>query len=1166
MIDRVGKYLGNYLLVHLLGRGSFADVYLGKHIHLDTQAAIKVLHGQLAGQDVKDFLTEGRTIARLRHPHIVQVLDFGVEGMIPFLVMDYAPGGNLRQRHPTGVQIPLNTVVSYVKQVAEALEYAHQEKVIHRDIKPENMLLGRQDEVLLSDFGIAILSQSTRSQQAQDNAGTIAYMAPEQIQAHPNFSSDQYALGVVVYEWLSGERPFQGASVEIAIKHALVPPPSLYERVPTLPLEVEQVVLRALAKNSEQRFVSVQAFVEALEVASKSGAAGRIYRGFSVGEPAKDKRVSGQLKSHLHNLPTQVTPLIGREQEIAAAVDLLRRPEVRELTLTGTGGIGKTRLGLQVASELLDTFVDGVYFVPLAPISDPVLVVFTIAQTLGIKEAGERSLLDLLKHFLQDKRVLLLLDNFEQVTAAATVLADLLAACPYLKLLVTSRAMLHVRGEHEFPVPPLALPDLAQLPGSEALVQYPAIVLFLDRALAIKPDFGVTETNARVIAEICARLDGLPLAIELAAVRIKLLPPKSLLQRLEHRLQVLTGGAQDLPARQQTLRNTIAWSYHLLDDRERRLFRRLSVFVGGFTLEAIESICGEPGNEALPMLDEVASLMDKSLLQQSERERVGEGGEEGGEEEAEELRFVMLETIREYGLEALSESNEVERMRLAHAAYYLAFAERAEPELGGPRQALWLGRLERDHDNLRAAMRWSQDGQRGGNDVGMALRMGGALRRFWIVHSHISEGRTFLDYALAASEGVKELEAAVRAKALITAANLAVIQSDYQRAEVLATEGLELDRELGDQAGVALSLYLWGSSAWTQGNSAATRSLTEEALAISRALGDNDRVAWSLFTLGKWHSSRGEYARARDLFEESLVMHRELGSKRGMASSLTELAQLLFVSRGDAETIHTLLGEGHTLFRELGYKEGIADALELAGKIALNEGEVDMAQQLAEESMRLYKEVGFRWGMVSSLCLLAKVAARQGDRALARELYEESLALASEVGRKELVASSLEGLAGIIADQGEAAWAVQLWGAAESLRIAMGIAIAPVELADYERAMAAAREKLGKKTFEARWAEGREMTAEQALAARGVGSVSSKVSKAASKPVYAAGLTAREVEVLRLVVRGMTNMQIAQELVLSEKTVATHLSHIFNKTNSDNRAGAVAFAIRHGLA
>src|SRR6266568_7308839 len=350
MNERVGQQLGNYRLVRLLGRGNFADVYLGTHIHLNTQAAIKVLHGQLTGQDEQDFLTEARIIARLRHPHIVQVLDFGVEGAMPFLVMEYAPGGNLRLRHPRGTQLPLSIVISYVGQVAEALHYAHQERVIHRDLKPENMLLGRRDEVLLSDFGIAAVIHSSLSQQAQDTAGTIAYMAPEQIQAHPSPASDQYALAVVVYEWLSGDRPFQGTATEIAIKHTLAPPPSLTEKVTTLHLGVEQVVVRALAKDPELRFASVQSFAAALEETGRATSVGQTHF-VSSSEPFTDtERSSDQAKDRLHNLPVQVTPFIGREQEVAAACALVRRTEVRLVTLTGTGGIGKTLCWLLVAS------------------------------------------------------------------------------------------------------------------------------------------------------------------------------------------------------------------------------------------------------------------------------------------------------------------------------------------------------------------------------------------------------------------------------------------------------------------------------------------------------------------------------------------------------------------------------------------------------------------------------------------------------------------------------------------------------------------------------------------------------------------------------------------------------------------------------------------------
>jgi len=551
MADRVGQQLGNYRLIQLLGQGYFADVYLGEHIHLNTQAALKVLHEQVASHEAESFLTEARTIAPLRHPHIVQVLDFGVEGMTPFLVMDYAPGGTLRKLHPKGTQLPLDTLVSYVTQVAEALQYAHQEKLIHRDIKPENMLLGSSNEVLLSDFGIAILVQTSRSEHPQDATGTIAYMAPEQIQAHPGPASDQYALGVVVYEWLSGDRPFHGSLTEIAIEHAFTPPPSLCEKVPTIPSAVEHVIVKALAKDPKERFASVQVFARALEEACKAESSGRTLF-VLVSDPPEEHPVEAeqrldQLNIRPHNLPAQPTPLIGREQEIGAVCTLLRRTEVRLATLTGPGGVGKTRLGLEVVTDLLHDFTDGVCFVPLAPVSDPDQVIPTTAQTLGIKEAGERPLLDLLQTSLQDKRLLLLLDNFEQVLAAAPGLSDLLADCPHLKILVTSRAVLRIHGEHEFPVPPLALPDLTHLAESEALSQYAAVALFLHCAKAARPDFQLTPANTRAIAEICVRLDGLPLAIELAAARIKLLPPVALLTRLEHRLQVLTGGARDAP-------------------------------------------------------------------------------------------------------------------------------------------------------------------------------------------------------------------------------------------------------------------------------------------------------------------------------------------------------------------------------------------------------------------------------------------------------------------------------------------------------------------------------------------------------------------------------------------------------------------------------------------
>ena len=773
------------------------------------------------------------------------------------------------------------------------------------------------------------------------------------------------------------------------------------------------------------------------------------------------------LGSRQGSLPVLPTALIGREQEVTTLVQRLRREEVRLVTLTGPGGTGKTCLGIQVASELRELFAGGVWFVSLAPIKEAVLVMPTIAQALGIRDGGGPALFARLAAVLQPQPVLLFLDNFEQVVGAASQVADLLMACPQLKVLVTSREVLHVRAEHEFVVPPLALPDPAHLPALAALASLPSVALFLQRAQAVKPEFELTMTNASAVVEICVQLDGLPLAIELAAARMKLLSPPALLARLGQRLAMLTSGSRDVPPRQQTLRNTIAWSYHLLDAWEQRLFRWLSVFVGGWTLQAAEAVCARADIGGGHVFEGIASLVDKSLLQ-----RLEHTGEDG---EGSSLR--MLETIREYGQEALIAHGEGATARQAHADYFCRVAEEAESALQGPQLVPWLEQLEREHDNLRAALRWACDSEQ----TAMALRLGTALERFWVIRGHRTEGLAFLEQALASSA---EVATEVRAKALLAAARLAFVQSNYTRGAVLAQESLALFRGLGDRGGIALSLDRLGMAAWRRGDFAAARVLMEEALALFRARDDQSRVAWSLWTLGLLNTKQGEYTRACALFEDSVTLFKQLGHKRGLAAALTQWAGTLFLSQAEPMLFDPLLQEGVSLQQEVGDQEGMAVSSLLLGWIALTQGDLAAAHTRGEEGLMLYRKMEHREGIAEALVLLAKVEIARGDHACARVLYDESLTLARDIGDQELIASGLTGLARVVAMQGEPAWAVRLWGSAEALREALGAPLPPLERADYDQAVAAVRDHLGENAFVAAWAQGRRMTAEQVLTLR----------------------------------------------------------------------------------
>jgi predicted ATPase/class 3 adenylate cyclase len=628
----------------------------------------------------------------------------------------------------------------------------------------------------------------------------------------------------------------------------------------------------------------------------------RVFQLMAPGLPAEFPPLR-TLEGRPNNLPLQPTPLVGREGEVAEVAERLRSEEVRLLTLTGPGGTGKTRLALQAGADLLEEFDDGVFFVSLATITHPELLPSTIAGSLGLRESAGQSLTETLEGYLHHKHLLFILDNFEQVLVGAPLVGELLGTCPELKVLATSRIPLRLYGEQEYPVPPLELPDLVRLPPLERLAQYEAVRLFLERAKAVKPDFEVTNDNASAIAEICVHLDGLPLAIELAAARMKLLPPQALLSRLGNRLMLLKGGATNLPARQQTLRATIDWSYELLNEDEKTLFGRLSVFAGGSTLEAIEEICDPHGE--LDMLEVVGSLLEKSLLRREE-------GADG------ESRFVMLETIQEYAREKLEESGEVEESRRRHAEHYLALAETTEPELLGADQGRWMRRLGSEFANLREAHSWSlEPDQEEGERAGMRLRLAAALWRFWAAQ-RFEEGKVWLQTALERDTGGFP---ALRAKALGALGFILLFQHDYERAIAALEEAVALYGELGDKSGAAFALANLGWAALHGDYRGRVPAFVREAEALMQE--DIDDHARAILGIVRASATigQGDLDSAVSQLEEGLALCRELGDRRSTAMALFVLG-VTELRRGDLERGATLLEEGAQISRELGDRLG----------------------------------------------------------------------------------------------------------------------------------------------------------------------------------------------------------------------------------------------------
>lgn len=1017
-----GAKLGSYEIIAALGAGGMGEVYRARDTRLERSVAIKVLPAAFSADSYRlhRFELEARSASALNHPNIVTIYELGQDGSTHYIAMELIEGKTLRELLDAGV-LPIRRAIEIAAQVVEGLAKAHEAGIAHRDIKPANLMISHDGFVKILDFGLAKLAAAgeetsdtrTRSMsQTRPGAvlGTLEYMSPEQASGERlDFRSDLFSLGLVLYEMVTGKHAFRrstAANTMAAILSEQAQPIGVLN--PDAPPPLCWAIERCLEKDPEKRYVSTRDLARELAAIRD-----RFW-----------ENQSKQVETRPTNLPAQQTGFVGREKEVAAAKELLLRQDVRLVTVTGPGGIGKTRLAVKVVSDLAEHFPGGIQFVPLSPLSDPSLIVSVIVQTLGLRGAGGQSPLEILKKNFQNSLrppMLFVLDNFEHLIQAAPTVAELLAMGPNIKILVTSRAPLHVYGEHEFPVPPLAFPDSRSMPTVEELSQYPAVALFVQRAVAAKPGFKLNQENASAVIEICTRLDGLPLAIELASARVKVLSLSSMRTRLASRLQLLTGGPRDLPQRQQTLRSAIDWSYDLLSAAEQKLFRRLSVFVGGCTLEGVEAVCDTKSDLNLDLLDGMASMVDKSLAQQIEQPNG-------------ESRFLMLETIREYAREKLEASLEEASTKRAHAAYCLVLAEEEAAEQGGAERAEWLERFALEHDNFRAGLEWLTET----GNAEWGLRLGAALFRFWEAREYFAEGRDRLDRLLRLPKAAAPTRA--RARALHAAGVLAIEQGDYASADVLTRESLDIARQLDDKQGAAVSL---------------------NALAVITR-------------------DRGEVTAAYALFEENLALWRELGDELAVARSLSNLANVVKL-QGDYDRARSLFAESLSLFRGLGDRSGVAWSLNHQGDVARDQHDSAAARTLYEQGLAIFRELGDSWSTAGTLADLGSLACEQQDFSAAHFLYRESLKIFHDINHKRGMARVLECLACSAAAQQQAERSLRLAGTAAALRQNIGAPLMPVEQAKLEAILHQARAALSNTASTTAWLEGWAMPTEKAV-------------------------------------------------------------------------------------
>jgi predicted ATPase len=1110
---------GRYQIVGAIAQGGVGAVYRAIDQRLGHTVAIKqIVHSDATLRAA--FEQEARLLAALRHPALPNVTDHFVEQAGQFLVMEYVPGDDLatlalRQREP----LASGEVLRWADQLLDVLTYLHNQTppVIHRDIKPHNLKLNAQGTVMLLDFGLAKGAPGQAPTDRSIAGYTLHYASPEQLRGEQSDErSDLYSLAATLYDLLAGAKPPDALQRLAAIASGQPDPlPPLTTRNPAVPLGIAAVIHQALALSPQARIANAAAMRLALH--SAGGDATVIVSG----------REAPAASLPTHNLPMQLTSFVAREAEVAAVQQLLHGDDVRLVTLTGPGGIGKTRLALAIATRALAKFQEGVFFVSLASINESALLLPTIAQTLGLRETPNTTVRQTLHQYLHDKELLLLLDNFEQIVAAAPEIRDLLASAPRLKVLVTSREALQVRGEQEFPVPALELPDLRHFPPPARLEQFAAIRLFVQRAQAVKPDFALDSANAATIAEICKRLDGLPLALELTAASVKLLSVQAILARLVERFDLPSRGLRDLPDRQRTLRASIGWSYDLLTAEEKALFRRLCIFSGSFALEVAEVLCRKTGSDEMLVLDIVASLVSKSLLKPFDA---------GEHDPRFTPRFSMLETIREFGLKQLEAEGEIQAVRAAHAAYYDELAQEADREIWGAAVAEWISRLDMENENLRAALSYYLAHPEGAE---AALRMAGSLWRFWEIRGYIQEGRAWFDRALrrraevppagqwlplhgagnlANDQGeyaianqhyldalhllqgmLPELTEALKiartrraiANTLANLGHTAMLRSQWEEAVAFSQEAIDIHRQLlaegvisrfSSLVGLAIPITNLGMIKFYQSDYEQAAAFSSEGLTIYREVGDERGIGWNLHTLGTVARDRGDYDKAAKLFQEAKFLLEKLSNKADMVALCRDLGELARV-QGDDEKAEKEFQVGLALAQELGDKKEIANLLDRLSLLARRQDSFATAFALSNESIAMQRDLGNLLDLSHSLQSRGELALAQADFCAASTDLQESLRLKAQLGERKGLVALFKVLASLaMAEGGRAGYAARLLAAAERLRLAIGVAIPPCER-DVDDARAnAIRVALGQDAFTAAWAEGQAMELEEAIA------------------------------------------------------------------------------------